>query len=323
MKKKNVTLFLANPRGFCAGVVRAIKIVEEALLKFGKPVYVRHDIVHNHHVVSRLKTMGAIFVEELSAIPDTSQPVIFSAHGVSQAVVNEAKKRNFLIIDATCPLVTKVHKEAERWVKHNTFLLFIGHKSHPEAVGTTGRIPQHLVHIIENVQDARNFSPPPHTKNLAYVTQTTLSLNDCAHIIQTLKSRFPHIQGPQTSDICYATTNRQQAVISIAPQVNTMLVIGAPHSSNSLRLVELSQSHGCPNTFLVQDTSELKTHMFPPETQAIGLTASASAPEHLVSEIQQHLSLWFQLSLSHVTTASENIVFPLPKSLRPSLPTSP
>lgn len=314
--KNKVSVLLANPRGFCAGVVRAIKIVEETINKFGPPVYVRHDIVHNHHVVSRLKTMGAVFVEELSDIPDSNSPVIFSAHGVSQAVVDEAQYRNLQVIDATCPLVTKVHREAERWVKLDYFILFIGHKTHPEAIGTTGRIPKDRVRIIETVEDALAFVPPNRDMPLAYVTQTTLSVNDCQEIISALKKKFPEIFAPQTSDICYATTNRQKAVISIAPKVDTMLVIGAPHSSNSLRLVELGKQHGCQLTFLVQDHSEISKELFPEKIQAIGITASASAPEYLVENICNSLKQWFSLEISNLETVTENIIFPLPKTLR-------
>ena len=314
-KRQSIQVYLANPRGFCAGVVRAIKIVEASLVRHGAPVYVRHDIVHNHHVVQRLKKMGAIFVEELSDIPTEDRPVIFSAHGVSSSVVREAEKRGFHIIDATCPLVTKVHKEAERWTRQDHYILFIGHANHPEAIGTTGRIPENRVAIIEDLAAAEQIKPPSDLP-LAYVTQTTLSIADCAEIIATLKRRFPTIKGPQTSDICYATSNRQDAVKEIAPKVDVMFVIGAGHSSNSLRLIELSKQKGCQDTYLIEDASHIQRSYFNENTQALGITASASAPEYLVTETCNLLKEWFDLHLHDITTAKENIVFPLPQELR-------
>jgi len=307
-------VFLAAPRGFCAGVDRAIKIVELALKKHGAPVYVRHEIVHNRFVVDTLRRKGAIFVESLDEIPETTQPVIFSAHGVAKSVPKAAKKRNMFVLDATCPLVFKVHFEAKAHHEQGFEILLIGHAGHPEVIGTMGQLPTDTVYLIETERDARAFSAKNPGK-LAYVTQTTLSIDDTAAIVKILKTRFPDIVGPKKEDICYATTNRQAAVKSIASDVELMFVVGAPNSSNSLRLVEVAERAGCPKAILLQRALDIPWDKLK-NVSAIGITAGASAPEVLVDEVIEALGTRFETSVETITTAQENVAFNIPRELR-------
>jgi 4-hydroxy-3-methylbut-2-enyl diphosphate reductase len=307
---------LAAPRGFCAGVDRAIDIVELALQKYGPPVYVRHEIVHNRYVVEGLKAKGAVFVEELDEIPDTDQPVIFSAHGVPKAVPAAAEKRNMFYIDATCPLVSKVHIEAERLHARGFDILLIGHDGHPEVAGTMGQLPEGAIKLIETVEDARTVEARDPEK-LAFVTQTTLSVDDTAEIVEALKARFPSIVGPHKEDICYATTNRQAAVKAIAPQAEALLVIGAPNSSNSMRLVEVGKAAGCRVAHLVQRAGDIPWEELD-GVSSIGITAGASAPEALVEEIIDALRERFELTIETVTTATEDVTFKIPRALQDS-----
>ena len=313
-ERPKLTLLLAAPRGFCAGVDRAIQIVELALAKFGAPVYVRHEIVHNRFVVESLKAKGAVFVEELDEIPKTSQPVIFSAHGVAKSVPAAAKSRNLFSIDATCPLVFKVHIEAQRHYEQGLEIVLIGHSGHPEVEGTMGQLPPGAVHLIETVADVAAFQPADAAK-LAYVTQTTLSLDDTAEIVAALKARFPAIIAPYKEDICYATTNRQLAVKAIAPRVGCMLVVGAPNSSNSLRLVEVAERAGCPKAMLIQRAADIDWRLFDGVSVA-GVTAGASAPEELVDEVIDALRQHFDVTIEIVKTADERIAFNVPRELR-------
>lgn len=307
-------VLLAAPRGFCAGVDRAIQIVELALAKFGAPVYVRHEIVHNKYVVETLRSKGAVFVEELDDIPATDQPVIFSAHGVAKAVPAAAKARNMFVLDATCPLVFKVHFEAQRKHTEGFQILLIGHAGHPEVVGTMGQLPDGAVTLIETVEDA-NAVMPANSDKLAFVTQTTLSVDDTAAIVAALKARFPGIVGPHKEDICYATTNRQAAVKEIAPRADWLLVVGAPNSSNSLRLVEVAERAGCPHATLVQRAEDIPFEKFD-GIATIAITAGASAPEILVDEIISALKKRYDVAIDVVTTAEENIAFNIPRELR-------
>lgn len=307
-------VLLAAPRGFCAGVDRAIQIVELALAKFGSPVYVRHEIVHNRYVVESLKAKGAVFVEELNEIPDTDQPVIFSAHGVPKSVPLAAKARNMFAIDATCPLVFKVHMEASRHFAEGRKIVLVGHAGHPEVEGTMGQLPPGAVALVEDAADAEAFEAEDPTR-LAYVTQTTLSVDDTAAIVAILKARFPSIVGPHKEDICYATTNRQTAVKAIAPSVGLTLVVGAPNSSNSLRLVEVAERAGCPRAVLIQRASDIPWDAFDGVTK-VGITASASAPETLVDEVIEALKSRFDVTVEQVTTANERIAFNVPRELR-------
>jgi 4-hydroxy-3-methylbut-2-enyl diphosphate reductase len=309
-----LTIYLAAPRGFCAGVDRAIQIVELALAKYGAPVYVRHEIVHNRYVVESLKAKGAIFVEELDEIPDTGAPVVFSAHGVPKAVPEAAQARNLFYLDATCPLVSKVHVEAEHQFATGREILLVGHAGHPEVIGTTGQLPEGAVHLIETVDDARGFIPRDPDK-LAVITQTTLSVDDTKEIVNVLKERFPHMVTPRKDDICYATTNRQEAVKRIAPACERMIVVGSPNSSNSLRLVEVAERAGCPYAVLIQRASEIDWRMFGGISR-LGVTAGASAPEVLVDEIIDAFKARFQAKVETVTTAEESIAFKLPRELR-------
>jgi 4-hydroxy-3-methylbut-2-enyl diphosphate reductase len=309
-----LTVLLAAPRGFCAGVDRAIQIVELALRKYGPPVYVRHEIVHNRFVVDSLRQKGAIFVEELDEIPDTDVPVIFSAHGVPKAVPAEAKRRRLFYLDATCPLVSKVHVEAERHRTEGLEIVLIGHAGHPEVIGTMGQLPEGAVRLIETVEDARRLVPrDPH--RLAWITQTTLSVDDTAAIVAVLKERFPAIVGPHKEDICYATTNRQAAVKAIAPRADCVLVVGAPNSSNSLRLVEVAERTGCANALLVQGAADLPWDRLA-RARTLGITAGASAPEVLVDEIIKALGERFAVTVEQVRTAEERIAFNVPRELR-------
>jgi 4-hydroxy-3-methylbut-2-enyl diphosphate reductase len=309
-----LTIYLAAPRGFCAGVDRAIQIVELALAKYGAPVYVRHAIVHNRYVVETLKAKGAIFVEELDEIPDTGAPIVFSAHGVPKAVPEAARARNLFYLDATCPLVSKVHIEAERRFDEGSEILLIGHAGHPEVIGTTGQLPEGAVHLIETVDDARAFTPR-NPDRLAVLTQTTLSVDDTREIVSVLKARFPHLVTPRKDDICYATTNRQDAVKRIAPRCDRMIVVGSPNSSNSLRLVEVAERAGCPYAMLVQRAAEIDWDAFSGISR-LGVTAGASAPEVLVDEIIDAFKARFEAKVETVTTAEESIAFKLPRELR-------
>jgi len=314
--KPALKILLAAPRGFCAGVDRAIDIVELALQKYGAPVYVRHEIVHNRYVVESLKAKGAVFVEELDEIPDTNAPVIFSAHGVPKSVPAAAESRNMFYIDATCPLVSKVHIEAERLHARGYDILLIGHDGHPEVVGTIGQLPDGAVTLIETVADANSYEARDPEK-LAFVTQTTLSVDDTAEIVEALKARFPNIVGPHKEDICYATTNRQAAVKVIAPQADALLVIGAPNSSNSQRLVEVGRSAGCSVSHLVQRAGDIPWADLD-GVSSVGITAGASAPEALVEEIIDALRERYELSIETVTTATEDVTFKIPRALQDS-----
>ena len=312
--KPPLQVYLAAPRGFCAGVVRAIDIVEKALERYGAPVYVRHEIVHNRYVVDDLKAKGAIFVDELSEIPDDGQPVIFSAHGVAKSVPAEATARNLFHLDATCPLVTKVHMEAERHHADGHHLILIGHRGHPEVIGTMGQLAEGAVSLIETVADAENFTAPDPEK-LAYTTQTTLSVDDTREIIDVLTRRFPNIQAPHKQDICYATTNRQEAVKQMASKCDALIVVGAPNSSNSLRLVETASRAGTPKAFLVQRASEINWDELQGLT-SLGITAGASAPEILVDEVIDAFRTRFAVQVQTITIGEENVSFKLPRELR-------
>jgi 4-hydroxy-3-methylbut-2-enyl diphosphate reductase len=309
-----LTIYLASPRGFCAGVDRAIQIVELALQKYGAPVYVRHAIVHNRYVVDTLKAKGAIFVEELDEIPDTDAPIVFSAHGVPKAVPAAARHRRMFVLDATCPLVSKVHIEAERLFESGYELLLIGHAGHPEVIGTTGQLPQGAVQLIETIDDAMNYAPRD-PKKLAVITQTTLSVDDTKGIMTALQKRFPDLAVPRKDDICYATTNRQDAVKRIAPECDRMIVVGSPNSSNSLRLVEVAERAGCPQALLVERASEIDWEVFN-GIRRLGVTAGASAPEVLVDGIIDAFMARYDAHVETVTTAEENIAFKLPRPLR-------
>jgi 4-hydroxy-3-methylbut-2-enyl diphosphate reductase len=309
-----LTIYVAAPRGFCAGVDRAIQIVELALAKYGAPVYVRHEIVHNRHVVEALKAKGAIFVEELDEIPDTGAPVIFSAHGVPKSVPDAAEARNLFYLDATCPLVSKVHIEAERHHDAGREVLLIGHAGHPEVLGTMGQLPEGSVHLIETIADALAFTPKD-PEALAYTTQTTLSVDDTRAIAEVLRERFPRMVGPRKDDICYATTNRQEAVKQIAPLCDRLIVVGSPNSSNSLRLVEVAERAGCPRAMLVQSAAEIDWNEFA-GIGSLGITAGASAPEILVEGIIDAFKARFAAKVQSVVTAEEDIAFKLPRQLR-------
>lgn len=312
--KPPLSVFLCAPRGFCAGVVRAIDVVEGALKKYGAPVYVRHEIVHNRYVVETLKRKGAIFVEELDEVPQTDAPVIFSAHGVPKTVPQVADSRQLRTIDATCPLVTKVHREAELHHRRGRTVLLVGHAGHPEVVGTLGQLPVGAVHLVESEADIPRLSFPPGTP-LAFVTQTTLSVDDTASIVAALKAHFPEIVSPHKEDICYATTNRQEAVKRVVPMVEALIVVGSPNSSNSLRLREVAERAGCPKTALVLRAEEIDWSVFG-NIRSLGLTAGASAPEVLVEEIITAFAERFDVSVETVSTADESVFFPLPRQLR-------
>lgn len=313
-EKPLLNVKMCAPRGFCAGVDRAIQIVELALERYGAPVYVRHEIVHNKYVVESLKQKGAIFVEELSEIPQNNQPVIFSAHGVPKSVPEDAKARNMFFLDATCPLVSKVHREAEIHFKKGRHILLVGHAGHPEVVGTMGQLPDGSISLIETEKEAKNYKP--HTENeLAWITQTTLSLDDTAEIVGILQKRFPAIHGPHKDDICYATTNRQHAVKPVAKEVDAMIVVGAPNSSNSQRLREVAERAGCTRSYLVQRASEIQWE--PLEgIETLGITAGASAPEVLVEEVLDAFSERYELKIEVIDTIKEDVVFNLPRELR-------
>jgi len=312
--KPLLKVLLCSPRGFCAGVVRAIESVERALDRYGAPVYVRHEIVHNRYVVDSLRAKGAVFVEELDEVPDNGAPVIFSAHGVPRAVPEEAGRRNMLALDATCPLVTKVHREAEIHHKRGREIVLIGHAGHPEVVGTMGQLPAGAITLVESLADVDSFVPRDEN-NLAFVTQTTLSVADTATLVERLKGRFPNIVGPHKEDICYATTNRQEAVMRVAPQVDAMVVVGSPNSSNSQRLKEVAMRAGCPKASLVDRASQLDWTMYDNIT-SLGVTAGASAPEVLVEEILDAFAERYELRVETVSAAVEDMFFPLPRALR-------
>jgi 4-hydroxy-3-methylbut-2-enyl diphosphate reductase len=313
-RKPALKILLCAPRGFCAGVVRAIDAVERALEKYGAPVYVRHEIVHNKYVVEGLRKKGAIFVEDLAEVPATDRPVIFSAHGVPKAVPEDAERRALFAIDATCPLVTKVHREATIHFKRGREIVLVGHAGHPEVIGTMGQLPKGAVALVETAADARTFSPRDPAK-LAYVTQTTLSLDDTAEIVGILKGRFPAMVGPHKEDICYATTNRQEAVKRVAPRVDAMIVVGAPNSSNSQRLREVAERAGCRVAALVQRADDIDWSVFG-AIKSLGLTAGASAPEVLVEEIIDAFRARYAVAVESVSAADEDVFFPLPRELR-------
>jgi 4-hydroxy-3-methylbut-2-enyl diphosphate reductase len=315
-EKPPLRVVLCSPRGFCAGVVRAIDSVERALAIYGAPVYVRHEIVHNRYVVDSLKAKGAIFVEELDEIPETDAPVVFSAHGVPKSVPESAKVRNFVTLDATCPLVTKVHREADIHFRRGREILLIGHAGHPEVVGTMGQLPQGAVTLIQTLEEARSFVPKD-PDNLAFVTQTTLSVDDTAGIVEVLRARFPAIMGPHKEDICYATTNRQEAVKLVAPLVEAMVVVGAPNSSNSQRLKEVAERAGCPYAVLVQRAADIDWSRFG-AIASLGVTAGASAPEVLVEEVLDAFAQRYALKVETMSATEENMYFPLPRALRSS-----
>ena len=310
--RRPLKVLLATPRGFCAGVDRAIQIVERTLEKYGAPVYVRHEIVHNRHVVDRLKALGAIFVEELDECP-TDRPVVFSAHGVPKSVPADAKSRNMLYLDATCPLVSKVHVEAQRHHDAGMEIVLIGHAGHPEVVGTMGQLPEGAVTLIETVEDARAFTPKDAT-NVAFATQTTLSVDDTAAIVAALRERFPEISAPHKEDICYATTNRQEAVKSVAARSDVLLVLGSANSSNSVRLVEVAKRAGVAQAHLIDDASFLDLAWID-GAQTVGVTAGASAPEVLVQGVIDALGEVFDVTVEEVDAVRETVSFKLPRVL--------
>ncbi|WP_287884037.1 MULTISPECIES: 4-hydroxy-3-methylbut-2-enyl diphosphate reductase [Paracoccus] len=312
-KKPPLTLYLAAPRGFCAGVDRAIKIVEMALQKWGAPVYVRHEIVHNKFVVDSLRDKGAVFVEELDDVP-SDRPVIFSAHGVPKAVPAEARRREMVFVDATCPLVSKVHVEAERHHAEGLQMVMIGHAGHPEVLGTMGQLPEGEVLLVETVEDVARIEPRDPGR-LAFITQTTLSVDDTAAIVAALQARFPGIRGPAKEDICYATTNRQASVKAIAGRIDALLVIGAPNSSNSRRLVEVGSAAGCAYSQLVMRADQIDWRAIA-GARAVGVTAGASAPEVLVDEVVAAFRARYDLTVEMVETARENVEFKVPRVLR-------
>ena len=308
---KKIKILLASPRGFCAGVDRAIEIVKKTLEKFGPPVYVRHEIVHNTQVVENLKNLGAIFVEELNEIKDRSRPAIFSAHGVPKSVPEDATNKKIFYIDATCPLVTKVHREAERHNKNGYKIILIGHKYHPEVIGTMGQIPKENIVLVETIEDAKNVKI---VGPVAYVTQTTLSVDDTKEIIKILEKKFPEIKAPVKEDICYATTNRQSAVKQIAPSCDMFFVIGSDNSSNSKRLVEVAKKAGCEKSYLINFRNELPIKKIV-ECNKIGLTSGASAPEKLVQSFISEIKKHAEISIDEKISSKENVTFKLPSSL--------
>ncbi len=313
MKNKEIKILLSAPRGFCAGVERAIEIVEKSIQKYGAPVYVRHEIVHNKYVVDDLKNKGAIFVEELEEIDDKSRPVIFSAHGVPKKIPEDAKNYNMTYVDATCPLVSKVHREAENLHKAGYHLILIGHQNHPEVIGTMGQLPNGSIDLIQNEDEAKKYDFKNHNQ-IAYVTQTTLSVDDTEEIINILKERFPNIKEPLKEDICYATTNRQLAVKNIAKKCDLFFVIGSRNSSNSVRLVEVAKKSGCPNSQLIHSQSEIPYELIE-KSKTIGISSGASAPEILVDSFINNLKKRFTVNIDEVEAIKENVVFKIPKKL--------
>ena len=314
MEQKIVNVFLASPRGFCAGVDRAVEIVKKTISKFGSPVYVRHEIVHNKFVVENLKSEGAVFIEELSEIENKSRPVIFSAHGVPKRVIEEAKLNNIIYIDATCPLVTKVHREAEALAKEEFNIIFIGHRNHPEVIGTMGQIDERFISLVENKLDVENYSPKINNNKFAYITQTTLSLDDTLEIISILKQKYPSIKEPIKSDICYATTNRQEAVKKIAKNCDLFLVIGSRSSSNSQRLVEVAKKFGCKESLLMHSEQKLPIDKIR-NANNIGITSGASAPEILVENLIKEIKSIINIRVEEVISSVEKVSFKLPTML--------
>ena len=312
MKNKELKILLSAPRGFCAGVERAIEIVEKSIQKYGAPVYVRHEIVHNKFVVDDLKNKGAIFVEELEEIEDKSRPVIFSAHGVPKKIPEDAKEYNMTYVDATCPLVSKVHREAENLHKSGYHLILIGHQNHPEVIGTMGQLPRGSIDLIQNEDEAKKYSFE--NKKISYVTQTTLSVDDTKDIIKILKDKFPNIKEPAKEDICYATTNRQMAVKNIAKECDLFFVIGSRNSSNSVRLVEVAKKSGCLNSQLIHSQSEIPFDLIE-NSNTIGISSGASAPEILVDNFINELKNRFTVSIDEVEIIKEDVVFKVPKKL--------
>ena len=312
--KKNLKIYLASPRGFCAGVKRAIEIVEKSIEKYGKPVYVRHEIVHNKQVVETLKKKGAIFIEELSDIKDNSRPVIFSAHGVPKSVPEEANLKNLSFVDATCPLVSKVHRESEQLHKKGYDIILIGHENHPEVIGTMGQLPKGSIKLVETIKDVEVLNIKKFSKPVAYITQTTLSVDDTAEIIEKLKEKFPDIKQPIKEDICYATTNRQMAVKKIAPKCDMFFVIGSRNSSNSVRLVEVAKKAGCKKSILMHSEEKLPIKELI-NSDTIGISSGASAPDTLVQSLINNLKKERDVSLEEVVVAEEKVIFKLPKEL--------
>ena len=313
--KKNLKIYLASPRGFCAGVKRAIEIVEKSLNKYGKPIYVRHEIVHNKQVVNDLKEKGAIFIEELSDIKDNTRPVIFSAHGVPKSVPKEAKEKKLSFVDATCPLVSKVHRESEQLYKKGYDIILIGHNNHPEVIGTMGQLPDGSIKLIETADDVDLLKVENFSKPLAYITQTTLSVDDTAEIIDKLKRKFPNIKQPIKEDICYATTNRQKAVKEIAPKCDMFFVIGSRNSSNSVRLVEVAKKAGCKKSLLMHSEQKIPMDELM-NSETVGISSGASAPDHLIQKLLEHLKKEREISLEEVTVAEEKVIFKLPRELQ-------
>ncbi|MBD1174071.1 4-hydroxy-3-methylbut-2-enyl diphosphate reductase [Pelagibacterales bacterium SAG-MED01] len=313
MKNKELKILLSAPRGFCAGVERAIEIVEKSIEKYGAPVYVRHEIVHNKFVVDDLKSKGAIFVEELEEIEDKSRPVIFSAHGVPKKIPEDAKNYNMTYVDATCPLVSKVHREAENLYKAGYHLVLIGHENHPEVIGTMGQLPEGSIDLIQNEIEAKKYSSKD-KKKIAYVTQTTLSVDDTKEMIEILKGKFPHIREPLKEDICYATTNRQMAVKNIAKKCDLFFIIGSRNSSNSVRLVEVAKKSGCLNSLLIHSESEIPFDLIK-DSNTIGISSGASAPEILVDNFIKELKNRFTVSINEVEIIKEDVVFKVPNKL--------
>jgi 4-hydroxy-3-methylbut-2-enyl diphosphate reductase len=311
LNRPPLRVLIAAPRGFCAGVDRAIQIVELALERFGGPVYVRHEIVHNRFVVERLRGLGAVFVDELDEVPD-DRPVVFSAHGVPKSVPAEAQNRGLAYVDATCPLVSKVHRQAQRLIEEGRHILFIGHAGHPEVIGTFGQVPEGAISLVETVEDVARLEASSET-NLAFLTQTTLSVDDTAAIVTALKARFPDIRAPRSEDICYATSNRQSAVKAIAPECDRMLVIGAPNSSNSLRLAEVAERMGVPAR-LIERAADIDWDWLG-EPKTVGVTAGASAPEVLVREVVEALSSRFDVTAEEADHSPERMIFKLPREL--------
>ena len=312
--KKNLKIYLASPRGFCAGVKRAIDIVEKSITKYGKPVYVRHEIVHNKQVVEDLKKKGAVFVEELSDIKDSTRPIIFSAHGVPKSVPEEAEQKKLTFVDATCPLVSKVHRESEQLFKKGYDIILIGHNNHPEVIGTMGQLPKGSIKLVETVNDASLLDNKNFSKPVAYITQTTLSVDDTAEIISKLKEKFPNIKQPIKEDICYATTNRQLAVKKIAPKCDMFFVIGSRNSSNSVRLVEVAKKAGCKNSMLMYFEKEIPMKELK-NSNIIGISSGASAPEQLVQNLLNEVKKEREITIEEVIVAEEKVVFKLPKEL--------
>ena len=313
MKNKELKILLSAPRGFCAGVERAIEIVEKSIQKYGSPVYVRHEIVHNKFVVDDLRNKGAIFVEELEEIEDKTRPVIFSAHGVPKKIPQDAKNYNMTYVDATCPLVSKVHREAENLHKAGYHLILIGHENHPEVIGTMGQLPKGSIDLIQNEDEAKNYDPKNFEK-IAYVTQTTLSVDETKEIISILKEKFSNIREPAKEDICYATTNRQMAVKNIAKKCDLFFVIGSRNSSNSVRLVEVAKKSGCENSILIHSQSEIPFNLIE-NSNVIGISSGASAPEILVENFIKELKNKFTVTIEEVEIIKENVVFRVPKKL--------